>query len=141
MTNETYQTNPMNFMFDTQFGDYQLVENKLNEFNMLIYHRIHPLIGNTDRYVICLRGSQTMYDYLVDFDILKDYSSNTQGVENFIHLYSRLLDDVYDEIVATIGNNGSFAEFYITGHSLGGKLAMDAFNRLVTNNLNAGVYC
>ena len=137
---ETYETEPKLYLYDTQFGDYKLYRNHLGEANTLIYRRVRPLLNNIDRYVICLRGSQTMYDYLVDLDILRDYSSNTEGVENYIHIYSRLLDDVYDEIIDIITNNTTNAEIYITGHSLGGKLAMDAFNRLITNDINTNVY-
>lgn len=144
MTMETYNSTPMDYMYDTQLGDFGLYRNYITDCNMLIYKTIEPKLNNTKRVVIALRGSQTMYDYLVDLDILRDYSSNTEGVENFIHLYSRLLDDVYDKIVEYINEEqdaGNATEFYITGHSLGGKLAMDAFNRLITNDLNAGVYC
>jgi hypothetical protein len=141
---ETYNSTPMDYLYDTQLGNFLLYRNYISDCNILIYKSIEPIINNTKRVIIAIRGSQTMYDYLVDLDILRDYSSNTEGVENFIHLYSRLLDDVYDKIVEYINEEqdaNNATEFYITGHSLGGKLAMDAFNRLITNNLNAGVYC
>ncbi len=140
---ETYSSNPKQYLYDSQFGDFRLSLDDIDETNILIYQTIEPNLINTKRYVIAIRGSQTMYDYLVDIDILRDYSSDTNGIENFVHLYSRLLDDVYDQIVNTITNNTGTGtvEYYITGHSLGGKLAMDAFNRLITNNMNTGVYC
>lgn len=140
---ETYSSNPKQYLYDSQFGDFRLALDDIDETNILIYQTIEPRLNNTKRYVIAIRGSQTMYDYLVDIDVMRDYSSDTNGVENYFHLYSRLLDDVYDQIVNTITNNTGTdtVEYYITGHSLGGKLAMDAFNRLITNNMNTGVYC
>ncbi len=144
MTMETYRSNPNTYLYDTQFGDFVLYANFINDCNTLIYKTVDPLNNNTKRVVIAIRGSQTLYDYMVDLDILKDYSSNTEGVEDFVHLYTRFLDDVYDKIVEIINaeqDENNNTRFYISAHSLGAKAAMDAFNRLITNNLNAGVSC
>ena len=143
MTMETYSPSPKEYLYDSQFGDFRLIENDLDDGNILIYQTVEPLASNIKRYVIAGRGTSTMYDYLVDIDILRDYSSDTNGIENYIHLYSHLIDHVYDKVIDTITNNQGTGtvEYYLTGHSLAGKVMMDVFNRLITNNMNTGVYC
>ena len=150
LCNDAYQnTQPPYVYFKRQVADttiiddYELVAGinyNYNYSNLAVYRSIEPRATelNQKSYIFVLKGTSNIYDLIADANVLFDYS--TSGISNsFISTYSGILLRTYEEIKSYISNNGAY-QFVLIGHSLGGKLCLDIYNKLIQENLDNGVY-
>ena len=133
MCNEAYNgdtNSEKESLYSSEIGDFKLISNKISEMNSLVYKSINQSVPT---YIFSIKGTSTLYDLAIDFDILKNYSEvDDNSIENYMNLYDTLLNLLYEEIITYYGN-GIGSQFILTGHSLGGKLCLDLFNKLISN--------
>ena len=138
LASQPYNTNQESFLTNGGNKDYRLTRStgvSSSYDYMAVYEEI-PLTNDVAKDIVfCLKGSDTLFDYITDASLLHSYASS--GVsEAYDYLYNFLFETNYNAILNYMSAQATptLHNYHICGHSLGGMLAYDIYHRLVDEN-------